>query len=236
MAAVSQVTVIVQARMGSSRLPGKILESLRGTPMLAWLVRRCAASEMVGEIVVATTTDPADDRTEELAGRLGVRCFRGHPTDVLARMAEAARAVDAATVARVSGDSPFLDPTPVDAVVEAFANGAADLVENHRRPGWPVGTAVEVLGRDTLERIAAAATDPRHREHVTLYAYESDDAIETAHVPPSPEVSAPDLRLCVDTREDFQRAERIAAAVGPGEDFTLAEIVGFARSNPEAVR
>jgi spore coat polysaccharide biosynthesis protein SpsF len=231
-----KATVIVQARMGSSRLPGKILRDLGGTPMLAWLVRRCSSSEMVEEMVIATTTEPADDSTADLADRLGVRCFRGHPTDVLARVAGAAEAVGATTVARVSGDSPFLDRTPIDAVVDTFAHGGADLVENHREPGWPVGTAVEVLSRETLDRIAASATQPGHREHVTLYAYESGDTIETAHVPPPADVTAADLRLCVDTREDLERAQRIAAALGPGEDFTLSEIVAFARSNPEAVR
>jgi spore coat polysaccharide biosynthesis protein SpsF len=235
-AAPSKATVIVQARMGSSRFPGKILQNLGGTPLLAWLVHRCAASDMVAEMVVATTTDRADDRTEELADRLGARCFRGHPTDVLARVAAAADAVGATTVARVSGDSPFLDRTPIDAVVEAFVTCGADLVQNHREAGWPVGTAVEVLSRETLELIAASATEPGHREHVTLYAYESGDAIDTAYVAPSAEVAAPDLRLCVDTREDLERAQRIAAALGPGEEFTLGEIVAFARSNPEAVR
>jgi spore coat polysaccharide biosynthesis protein SpsF len=221
--------------MGSTRLPGKILRDLCGRPMLAWLVDRVARSGSASEVVIATTTDETDDATEALAAQLGVRCFRGHPTDVLDRIAAAAAAAGAETVARVSGDSPFLDPTPVDAVLETFARGECDLAENHREPGWPVGTAVEALSRETLDRIAAAATEPHHREHVTLYAYESDEPIRVEHVPVPRAVASSDLRLCVDTAEDFARAERIAGALGPGEHFSLAQIVALARSQPEVV-
>lgn len=212
-------TVIVQARMGSERLPGKVLTDLCGAPMLAWLIRRVAASDRAAAVVVATTTDRDDDAIEELSDELGVGCFRGHPTDVLDRLAAAAGAFGAEVVVRVSGDSPFLDAAPVDAVIDAFAEGGADLVENHRTPGWPVGTAAEVLRRETLERIAERARDPRHREHVTLYPYESSDGIESRHVPPPPELAAPELRLCVDTDEDLRRARRICAGLGPERGF-----------------
>lgn len=236
MSALTPATLIVQARMGSTRLPGKILRDLCGAPMLAWLLRRVRSSERLSEVVVATTTDAADDVTETLATKLGARCFRGHPTDVLGRFCAAAAAVDAQTVVRVSGDSPFLDAAPIDAVLEAFARGTSELAENHREPGWPVGVAVEALSRETLDRIAAKATDPRHREHVTLFAYESDEPIRIEYVPAPDAVVAPQLRLCVDTAEDFDRVERIASALGPGDAFSLAEIVGLARTRPEVVR
>ncbi len=234
MSAPAPTTVIVQARMGSTRLPGKILRDLCGRPMLAWLVDRVRRSRCASEVVIATTTDSEDDATEVLAAQLGVRCFRGHPTDVLDRIAAAAAAAGAETIARVSGDSPFLDPTPVDSVIETFFDTNCELAENHRTPGWPIGTAVEALSRETLDRIAASATEPSHREHVTLYAYESAEPIRVEHVPVPRAVIAPDLRLCVDTPADFVRAERIARGLGPGDDFSLAQIVEFARSHPEA--
>jgi spore coat polysaccharide biosynthesis protein SpsF len=227
-------TVIVQARMGSRRLPGKVLVDLCGAPILTWLVERVAASERVGAVVVATTTDPADDAVEKLAGELEVGCFRGHPRDVLGRFSAAAAAFEAEVVVRVSGDSPFLDAVPVDAVLADFSAGGADLVENHRRPGWPVGTAAEALSRGTLERIVASTHEPRHREHVTIYAYEASD-ITTRHVAPAPELEAPDLRLCVDTDSDLRRLRRICAGLGPDRTFRLPEIIEFARDNPEAV-
>jgi spore coat polysaccharide biosynthesis protein SpsF len=225
--------VIVQARTGSKRLPRKVVADLCGRPLLAWLVERVAPSRLTSGLVVATTTETADDPVEALCDELGTACFRGHPTDVLDRFVATTRAHGASAVVRLSGDSPLLDHGAVDAVVEAWQHGRADIAENHRYGGWPVGTAIEVVTADALAHMADEADDPRHREHVTLYAYETPDRFKIQHVPPPSSVRAGRLRLCVDTSEDLERVRQICASFAPRRDVSLGEIVERASRSSE---
>jgi spore coat polysaccharide biosynthesis protein SpsF (cytidylyltransferase family) len=216
---------VIQARTGSVRLPRKVLADLCGRPLLGWLVQRVRSSRTLAGLVVATTTDRGDDAVEELCDRLAVPVFRGHPTDVLRRYVDAAAQGGAAAVVRISGDSPFIDSATVDCVVSDFLRGGADLVENHRVPGWPVGTAVEAMTMDCLNRLDAEAKDDRHREHVTLYAIENPGRFELRHVPPPESMRAPDLRICVDTAEDLERAREICADLDGDGAFAVKDIV-----------
>jgi spore coat polysaccharide biosynthesis protein SpsF len=222
------VLVVVQARMNSQRLPGKVLTDLCGAPLLAWLVERVRPSRLADEILVATTTVPDDDAVEALCGELGVRCFRGHPTDVLRRFADAAEAFHPDAVVRLSADSPLLEHVAVDAVLGDFEKRGPDIAQNQREPGWPVGTAVEALSADTLRRLDAAATDERHREHVTLYAYEHPNEFTSLYVPPPDGLRAPDLRVTVDTAEDLARVRTICERFAPRRDFGLDEVISAA--------
>ena len=217
--------VVVQARTGSRRLPAKVLADLCGRPVLSWLLERLAASRTTGGTVVATTTISGDDAIAQLCAAHGVRVVRGHPTDVLARFNEVLDQTGAVAVVRVSADSPFIDAEAVDLVVRDFKRGGAELVQNHRTPGWPVGTAVEVLTSECLRRLDQAASDPRVREHVTLYAYENPDEFRIRHVPAPPALRAPQLRLHVDTVDDLEWVRTICSAFGPRRDFGLIDIV-----------
>jgi len=216
---------VVQARTGSARLPGKVLADLCGRPLLAWLLERVRPSRLAAGVAVATTIDTADDAVAQLARDLGIAVIRGDRLDVLGRFAQAARELDAPVLVRLSGDSPLIDATTVDFVLDDFARGGAEVVENHRASGWPVGTAVEVLTRECLDAMAAEATAPGHREHVTTYAYETEGRFTVRHVAPPPEACAPTLRLCVDTQEDLDRLREVCAEFAPRRDFGLAEIV-----------
>ena len=211
--------------MGSQRLPGKVLTDLCGAPLLQWLVERVRPSRLAEEVVVATTTDPGDDAVVALCEQLGVRSFRGHPTDVLRRFADAVAEFGPDTVVRLSADSPLLDHVAVDTVLGEFERGGADIAQNQREPGWPVGTAVEALSADTLQRLDRAASDERHREHVTLYAYEHPDEFSVAYVPPPDGLAAPHLNVTVDTPEDLERVRRICERFAPRRDFGLDEVI-----------
>lgn len=223
------VPVLVQARMASERLPGKVLADLGGQPVLALLLERLRASRTTSEVVVLTTTDPADDDVAALVEELGNPVVRGHPTDVLARYASAVSARGDRALVRVSGDSPLLDGATVDAVVEDFSRGGAEIVANHRRGDWPFGTAVEALSADVLARLNRVARAPEHREHVTLYAYDNRGEFSIRHVPAPPSSAAPELRLCVDTAEDLERVRAICAHFAPRRDMSVAEIVAAQR-------
>ena len=219
------VPVLVQARMGSQRLPGKMLADICGRPLLTWMLERLQSSRLASEIVVLTTTDPEDDAIVTTASWSDVETLRGHPTDVLGRYHAAVRARGDEALARVSGDSPLLDARTVDTVLEHFISADAEIVANHREPAWPVGTAVEVLTAECLAHIERAATEPRHREHVTLYAYEHPADFEIAHVPAPPGLVAPSLRLCVDTADDLEAVRTRCSQFSPRQDFSLDEII-----------
>jgi spore coat polysaccharide biosynthesis protein SpsF len=228
------VPVLVQARMRSQRLPGKVLADIAGRPLLGWLLERLRTSRLASEVVVLTTTEPDDEAVVALAAREGVAAVRGHPTDVLRRYAEAVAGRGDTALVRVSGDSPLLDGATVDAVIGRFREAGADLVANHREPGWPVGTAVEALTAGCLERMHREASAPAHREHVTPYAYEHPDEFAIEHVPAPPQLTAPGLRLCVDTAEDLERVRALCAAFAPRRDFSVAEIVAADRIGSHA--
>lgn len=214
--------------MGSQRLPGKVLTDLCGVPLLAWLVERVRPSRLADEMVVATTIDPGDDAVVDLCGRLGVRAFRGHPTDVLRRFADAVAELGAETVVRLSADSPLLDHVAVDTVLAAFEGSDADIAQNQREPGWPVGSAVEAMSADALRRLDRLATEERHREHVTLYAYEHPETFSVVYVPPPDGLAAPGLRVTVDTPEDLDRVREICERFAPRRDFGLEEVISTA--------
>lgn len=220
----------MQARTGSRRLPGKVLADLGGRPLLARLLDRLARSTATAGVVVATTADRADDPVAELARSCGAGVVRGHPTDVLARFASVLDQTGAETIVRVSADSPFLDGPTVDAVVADFDRGGAELIENHRVAGWPVGTAVEVLSSACLRRLDAEATDPALREHVTLHAYTHPEGYSIRHLPAPSDLYAPHLRLCVDTQDDLERARRIDAAFDAQPVPLSAVVARFGRT------
>src|SRR5262249_44815148 len=149
-----RLVVVIQARTGSTRLPGKILLSAAGAPLLTRMVERvrAAASLEAAEIIVATTTDAADDPVAHLGAQIGVRVFRGHPTDLLDRHVSAARAMGADVVAKIPSDCPLIDPAAIDRVVEAFRKTPGlDYVSNLHPATWPDGHDVEIMTLAALE-------------------------------------------------------------------------------------
>ena len=167
-------TAIIQARMSSSRLPGKVLLDIAGQPMLVRMVERARRARSIEQVVVATTTDPSDDPIEQLCAERGYDCFRGSLPDVLDRYTQAARQFEAHTIVRLTADCPLLDPAVLDLTVEALAGN--DFAANRLPPPWtrslPIGLDVEVVTREALERAWHEAQERYQREHVLPYIYE----------------------------------------------------------------
>lgn len=220
---------IVQARMGSSRLPGKVLADIGGTSMLGRVVGRLVAATTIDGVVIATSTHPGDDQVVLEANRLGVDVFRGSETDVLDRYLGAAREARAEVVVRVTSDCPLLDPAVVDLVVDAL-RWDVDYASNTHRRTYPRGLDVEVLYRDTLERIAAAATSVQAREHVTAYVLEQPREFRVRHVCDDRDHS--DLRWTVDTPEDLEAVRRIYELIGDRR-MPYRRLVDQVRQHPE---
>jgi spore coat polysaccharide biosynthesis protein SpsF len=207
---------IVQARMTSTRLPGKVLADVVGRPMLARQLHRMRQARLLDDIVIATTTLPADDPVVALAEAEGARWFRGDEQDVLGRYLGAAREADAAVIVRLTADCPLLDPEVMDRVVGALDPGT-DYASNTLQRTYPRGLDIEVLHRDVLERLERAATSRPAREHVTWFLHrERPELFVLRSV--TAEVDDSDLRWTVDTEADLElvRALYRAADVQDG--------------------
>lgn len=222
---------ILQARTGSSRLPGKVLADLGGRPALAVELERLSRAALDG-IVVATTTNPADDAVAELARREGVRVVRGPEDDVLARYVQALHATAADIVVRVTGDCPLHDPDVVDRVVAALDAGV-DYASNVLVRTFPVGLDAEAVTRESLERTNALATSPAAREHVTwlIRAERPDDFVRRSV---EDEVDNSDLRWTLDTPQDLTRLRRLVDELDlVRRPRPYREVVAEVRARPE---
>lgn len=201
-----QRTAIVQARMGSTRLPAKVAADLAGKPLLVRQLERLREARHVDRIVVATTVQPQDDAVVELAAAAGVEAFRGSESDVLGRFREAARHFEADLVIRLTGDCPLLCPEVVDRVIAAWeATPDRDYASNVVRRTYPRGLDVEVFPRDVLERLHRRAVSPAAREHVTVHLRsERPELFETLDVLDDDGRDGSALRWTVDEPADLE--------------------------------
>jgi spore coat polysaccharide biosynthesis protein SpsF len=227
--------MVVQARMTSTRLPGKVLMDLDGQPLLERQLARLSRCERVEEIVLAVTVNDADDPLVALADRLGLRWHRGSEHDVLGRYAGAAREAGADMVVRVTSDCPLIDAGETDAVIAALEarRASCDYASNFAEPVLPLGLATEALWRDVLERADRMAASASAREHVTPFIHsERPDLFALLGV--RGKVEAPDLRWTVDTAEDLAMVRRLWTELSLGErDVPLADIVAHVRAHPD---
>ncbi len=248
---------IIQARMASSRLPGKVLKPIAGRPMLAWVVTRAQQAQEVDAVVVATTHHPSDDPVAAWCAQRRVPCYRGHPLDVLDRYYQAAQAYQADVVVRLTADCPFLDPSLVDEVLQRFRSRGVDFAANRLPEPWgrtfPIGLDVEVMHQAALARAWREATEPHQREHVTPYFYDDAPIQALRFHPQAPrwrETTTPRgfhialyhapqnwgrFRWTVDTPEDLALAQAIAEALDPAE-MAWERLLAFLQKHPDLAR
>ena len=225
-----RVVAVVQARMGSTRFPGKVMQPVRGTPMIGILLQRLARARRVHEIVVATSVDPRNAPLAEYVCGLGYAVHEGSENDVLGRYYDAAREARADVVIRVTGDCPLIDPGVVDQVVERFLAGGLDYVSNVAPPTYPDGLDTEVFSFAALARAHREARAPHEREHVTPYLREQP-SFRRANVTAPADESA--QRWTVDEPTDYKVIHRIFEHFDPRRDFTWEEVVTLSKTKPE---
>ena len=227
--------MIVQARMDSTRLPGKVLIELEGRPMLSQQLRRLALCSSVDELVVATTTSQSDDAIVNLAEKEGVRWFRGSREDVLARYLGASRESGADVVVRVTADCPLIDPYIADRVIDELVNhaGECDYVSNVLKRTYPRGLDVEAMFRDTLERLNRLAQDSADREHVTRFLLvQRPDLFQVRSVTDG--IDNSNLRWTVDTPDDLEAVRAIYRGLGLWERvLPYRETLAYVLASPE---
>jgi spore coat polysaccharide biosynthesis protein SpsF len=228
----TRVLVVVQARMGSTRLPGKVLEDLGGMPVLEWVLRGCRAARLVDDVVVATSTEPADDAVERVARDLGVAAVRGSEDDVLSRFVLALDEHPADAVVRVTADCPFVDPDLVDAVVGAWLGvPGLDYVSTVLVRTLPHGLDVELVSAAALRRVGEVATG-HHRVHVTSGVYTAPDEFAVMGLSFAPDAS--DIRVTLDTPDDLRMLRAVVTERGASLP-SRAELVALLRSRPDLV-
>jgi spore coat polysaccharide biosynthesis protein SpsF len=224
----SKTVAIIQARTGSTRLPAKTLRILYDRPLLGHVIERVAASRLVGEIVVATSADAADDPIEDLASRMGIGIFRGSETDVLARYHGAASACGADVVVRVTADDPFKDPEIIDHAVSLLASGRFDYCSNTIIPTFPEGIDIEVFTFEALDKAHSEAVLNSEREHVTPYIWKHPERFSIHNFKNDEDLSG--LRWTIDYQADFEFAQAVYQRLCPAKRiFLMNDVLDLVR-------
>jgi len=228
------IAAIIQARMSSSRLPGKVLKQIIGKPMLALQLERVARSVKLDKIIVATSGSVDDDAINEYCAGAGVACFRGSLGDVLDRYRRAAQYYNADCIVRLTGDCPLVDPDVIDHVIDVYQQAECDYASNTIDPTYPDGLDVEVFSRSALELAWEKAELPSEREHVTPYIKKSND-LKKLNVRGVNDLSA--LRWTVDDVNDFELATKVFEALyASNPNFRTDDILSFLAANPAVSR
>lgn len=227
-----KVVAIVQARMSSTRLPGKILKTVLHKPLLQYQMERLQRCKTLDQIVIATTTNECDDTIVAFCQQHNIAFYRGSEHDVLARYYEAATLYEADVVVRITSDCPVIDPSVVDKVVHTYVeNPTYDYLSNTLLRSYPRGMDTSLMPYKTLAAIHAVATDPADREHVTKYAYDRPQQFVVGNV--ANDVDYSEHRWTVDTIEDFEVVKILLEALYPSnKNFTMNDMVRYVEEHP----
>ncbi|HID74907.1 MAG TPA: acylneuraminate cytidylyltransferase [Planctomycetaceae bacterium] len=226
-----RVVAIIQARMNSSRLPGKVLADVGGRTMLARAVRRASRARLVDHLVVATGRGEADDPVDREAGRLGAACVRGCEEDVLDRFRQAAHVARADVVVRITADCPLIDPGVIDQVIKAFLESRPDYASNTLHRSWPRGLDTEVFSTAALEEAWRRATEAYERVHVTPYLYRHPERFRLLPVAGPHQLSH--WRWTVDCPDDLELVRRIYLLLGRDDLFSWHDVRRLLMQLPE---
>jgi spore coat polysaccharide biosynthesis protein SpsF (cytidylyltransferase family) len=225
------VVAIIQARMGSTRLPGKTMADIAGKPLLAHVIQRVRASQTVQKVVVATTSEPIDEPIERLSQECGASTYIGSTEDVLDRYYQAAKMAGAEIIVRVTADDPFKDPVVIDEVAgRLVADTLLDYASNTLEPTYPEGLDIEVFTSAALERAWKEATLPSDREHVTPYIWRNPESFRVLSIRRSPDLSS--LRWTIDYEPDLRLAREVYARLYHGQVFQMPEILALLAAEP----
>lgn len=227
------VNAIIQARCGSTRFPNKVFADINGKPLLWHVVNRLKYSDLIDEIIVATTVNAKDDVIETWCKNENVKCFRGSEDDVLDRYYQASLAFPSDYVVRVTADDPFKEPGVIDQVIGKLINENLDLVTNNFPPSFPEGLDCEAFTFEILRTMALNATDPFEREHVTQYVYRNPDKFKIGNV--SSDIPLSHLRWTIDNTEDYLMVKEIYNKRNKNSNDILLmdEILSILKENPD---
>lgn len=232
-----KIVTIIQARRGSSRMPDKVFKQVLGEPVLLKMVERVNRATLVGDVIIATTTEPIDDEIVNLCSSQELQCFRGHSTDLLDRHYQAAKLFKADAVVKIPSDCPLIDPDIIDSVLHYYISHSAefDYVSNLHPASWPDGNDVEIMSIQTLERAWHEANRDFEREHTTPYIWENPKTFSIGSVIwNSGKDYSTTHRWTLDYPEDFEFINRVYEELYPqNKKFGLYDILNLLELKPE---
>lgn len=226
-----KIVATIEARMTSSRLPGKVMLDVLNKPILTYLVNRLKTISLIDEIVLATTTNKSDDILESFANENQIRCFRGSENNVLERVINAGLYANADLIVEVTGDCPILDPSIVDQTIRVFLNNNVDYVSNNHIRSYPDGMDVQVFKLETLIQSSNLTNDKLDQEHVTLFIRNHPELFSKINLVAPQNLHWPDLGLTLDEESDYILIKTIIENFD-GLNFTCSEVIEFLKLNP----
>jgi len=236
-----KTTAIIQARMGSKRLPGKVLFPVKGKPLLGWMLDRLSVSNQIDQVIIATSIDKSDDAIEKFAHDYGCEVYRGSHDDVLDRYYQTARSLKTKPdfVVRLTADCPLIDSSVIDEIIESIQNTSLDFVSNSEPlpSSWPDGMDVSVMSYSALKKAWKIANKPSEREHVTFIFWKENSNFKCKRVDCYKDLSK--YRLTVDYEEDFVLIKKIILNfINKNIDFRfikMNEIIDYLESYPDLI-
>lgn len=229
-----KIVAIIEARMTSTRLPGKHLLPAAGKPMISHLVDRLKRVPSLNEIVMATTTNATDDPLVELSSKSGINYFRGNEEDVMGRVLGAAEFIKADIIVGITGDCPLIDPDIVEQAIRVFLHNKCDYLNNGETPSYPEGMNTQVYRIETLRKAFALTNDPLDHEHVTLYIRNHPEMFFPICLVAPPSLHWPELQITLDERPDYEFLKLLIEYFAPVNPyFTCEDIIRLVRKNPQ---
>ena len=234
-----KIVASIEARMGSSRLPGKVLKNFGDETTLSLLIKRLKRSKYLNEIIIATTVNPKDDLICSWCLKNNIPFYRGSENDVLDRVVRSHDQIKSDLIIEITGDCPFTDPNLIDKAIEIFINNGYDVVTNcGNKLTWPMGIYAQVFRFDKLKWVNENILDDAVHEHVSLYFYENPNLYNIYDLIAPKELSFPDLRIVLDYEEDFIFLKKIYENLYEdyGNYFGINEIIRFLNDNPKLIQ
>lgn len=229
-----KIVATIEARMTSSRLPGKVLLQALGMPMLAHLTNRLKTVVSIDEIVLATTTNATDDVLVEFAERDGIKVFRGSEDDVMSRVIGAAESANAEVLVQVSGDCPIIDPDLVEQTIRVFLRNNASFCANSFISSYPDGMDSVVMRLEALKKSFSMTTDPMDREHVSRHIVNNPQIFSHVYLVAPPSLHWPGLGLTLDEQADYELIRTLIENLGKDNLlFGCLDVIRFLRDNPQ---
>jgi len=229
-----KIVATIEARMGSSRLPGKVLMEVNKRKILSYLIERLKFSKYIDEIIIATSTNYLDDKIVDFAKSENINYFRGSEDNVMLRVIKTAEYGNADIIVEITGDCPLIDPEIIDNVISTYLVNNADYVSNCNIRGYPDGMDVEVYSLKTLKKSYRLTKNRLHREHVSLHIQENPKIFKLINLVPNHDLFYPDLGLTLDEMDDFKLLKEIILKMyKPNSYFTCKDIIEFLSKKPK---
>ena len=230
----TKVGAIVEARMTSSRLPGKHLLPVLGEPIIGHLINRLRSIPLIDEVIVAMTVRPEDDALENFVKKVGASVFRGDEDDVMGRVLSSARNSKIDVICEVTGDCPIIDVGLTEQVIKTYLSNEADYINNGKFGGLPDGMSCQVFSTETLAQSESMTKEPLDREHVTLHIKRNPELFRAIYLVAEKSIQWPELAVTLDERSDYELIKRIIEFFGKDKPlFSCSEVIQLLHKYPD---